>query len=167
MGTLGKAAGVAGAFVAAHETVIEYLVQRARSYIYTTASPPAVAHALLCSLDIIGGPEGSRRRQQLAQRIAQFRHGMRALLEGSHDAYLLDSATAIQPVVLGSNARTMALARSLDEQDILVGAIRPPTVPADTARLRITLTAAHGSEDVERLLSALKRALVDTQAVSA
>lgn len=156
IGTLSKAAGVSGAFVAAHETVIEHLVQNARSYIYTTASPPAVAHALSCSLDIIGGSEGVKRRQALAQRIEQFRHGVSALLANDTDASLIDSSTAIQPLVLGSNVRTMAFARRLDEQGILVGAIRPPTVPVDTARLRITLTAAHGSDDVEQLIAALR-----------
>lgn len=162
VGTLSKAAGISGAFVAAHETVIDHLVQNARSYIYTTASPPAVAHALSCSLAIMGGEEGSSRRQVLAQRIEQFRHGVSALLAHDASACLLDSSTAIQPLVLGSNARTMAFAARLDEQGILVGAIRPPTVPLDTARLRITLTAAHSSEDVERLISALRGILAET-----
>ncbi len=162
IGTLSKAAGVSGAFIAAHETVIEHLIQNARSYIYTTASPPAVAHALSCSLDIIGGLEGASRRQALKQRIEQFRHGVSALLARDTGTCLIDSPTAIQPLVLGGNARTMALAQSLDRQGILVGAIRPPTVPADTARLRITLTAAHGSDDVEALISALRGALNET-----
>lgn len=159
IGTLSKAAGVSGAFVAAHETVIDHLVQNARSYIYTTASPPAVAHALSRSLDIIGSEEGATRRQAMRQRIEQFRHGVVAMLSHDMNACLIDSSTAIQPLVLGSNARTMALARSLNDQDILVGAIRPPTVPADTARLRITLSAAHSSDDVEQLMSALRSSL--------
>src|SRR5690606_15171919 len=162
IGTLSKAAGVSGAFVAAHETVIEHLVQTARSYIYTTAAPPAVAHALSRSLDIIGGEEGASRRQAVKQRIDQFRCGVAAMLARDMEAYLIDSPTAIQPLVLGSNARTMALARSLEDQGILVGAIRPPTVPAETARLRITLTAAHSNDDVEQLISALRSSLKET-----
>lgn len=163
IGTLSKAAGVSGAFVAAHETVIEHLVQNARSYIYTTASPPAVAHALSCSLGIIGGREGTSRRQALKQRIEQFRHGVSTRLAHDTGACLIDSPTPIQPLVLGGNARTMALAQSLDRLGILVGAIRPPTVPADTARLRITLSAAHGSDDIEALISALGNALNETR----
>jgi 8-amino-7-oxononanoate synthase len=147
VGTLGKAAGVGGAFVAAHATVIETLVQRARSYIFTTAAPPALAHALLTSLDIIAGPEGRERRSHLAGLVAQWHDGLR--LQGWT---ALPSQTAIQPVVIGANDATMAAAAALYERGIWVGGIRPPTVPADSARLRVTLSAGHTTADVAQLL---------------
>ncbi len=150
MGTLGKAAGVAGAFVAAHETVIEWLVQRARGYIYTTASPPAVAHALLTSIDIIGSEEGRQRRSHLKHLIARLRERLNL-----KRWRLLPSETAIQPVIIADNAATMATGQALMAQGFWVGAIRPPTVPAGTARLRITLSAAHSTEQVDRLAAAL------------
>ncbi len=151
MGTLGKAAGVSGAFVAAHETVIDWLVQRARPYIYTTASPPALAHALLTSLDIIASREGQQRRAQLEL----LRHQLQGMpvRAGWHH---LASETPIQPLVIGSNADVLAAAQALDAQGLWVSAIRAPTVPAGTARLRITLSAAHTTEDVARLLAALQ-----------
>jgi len=130
MGTLGKAAGLGGAFVAAHPTIIDWLVQAARAYIYTTAAPPAVAHGLRESLRLIGGEEGDRRRANLQQRIAQLRSGLTALTE-AHPAlgwHLADSATAIQPLIVGDNAAAMALAAALDAQGLWVPAIRPPTV---------------------------------------
>lgn len=150
MGTLGKAAGVSGAFVAAHATVIEWLVQRARPYIYTTAAPPALAHALLTSLDLIAGAEGRQRRAHLAALRQQLeamplRAGWRRL----------PSETPIQPLVIGGNAEVLAAAQALDAQGIWVTGIRAPTVPAGTARLRITLSAAHTQADVARLLAAL------------
>jgi 8-amino-7-oxononanoate synthase len=151
MGTLGKAAGVAGAFVAAHASVIEWLVQRARPYIYTTAAPPAIAHALLTSLDIIDSVEGMARRAQLQRLIKQL-----------HDALhlrrwqLLPSDTAIQPVQIGSNEDAMRAAAALYEKGFWVPAIRPPTVPAGTARLRVTLSAAHTDDDVARLIRAIQ-----------
>lgn len=150
MGTLGKAAGVAGAFVAAHETVIEWLVQRARAYIYTTASPPAVAHALLTSIEIIDSDEGQLRRAHLQRLITHWRERL-ALKRWQ----LLPSDTAIQPVIIADNATTMATGQALMAQGFWVGAIRPPTVPAGTARLRITLSAAHSVEQVEQLANAL------------
>jgi 8-amino-7-oxononanoate synthase len=150
MGTLGKAAGVAGAFVAAHETVIEWLVQRARAYIYTTASPPAVAHALMTSINIIGSDEGRQRRAHLKDLIARLRER----LQLKH-WQLLPSETAIQPVIIADNAATMATGKALMEQGFWVGAIRPPTVPIGTARLRITLSAAHTIEQVDQLAAAL------------
>ena len=149
IGTLGKAAGVGGAFVAAHETVIEWLVQRARPYIYTTAAPPALAHALLASVDLIAGAEGTERRAHLRQLIAQLQGALR-LRRWS----LLPSATAIQPVIVGTNQDALHAAAVLHEQGIWVPAIRPPTVPADTARLRITLSAAHTAQDVAQLAAA-------------
>ncbi|WP_256078912.1 8-amino-7-oxononanoate synthase [Massilia sp. YIM B04103] len=150
VGTLGKAAGVAGAFVAAHRSVIETLVQRARPYIFTTAAPPALAHALLTSLDILGGAEGRERRAHLQALVAQLQDGLRL-----QRWRLLPSHTAIQPIIIGDNAETMRAAAALYEQGIWVGGIRPPTVPADTARLRITLSAGHSTRDVAQLIAAL------------
>jgi len=130
MGTLGKAAGVAGAFVAAHETVINWLIQRARAYIYTTTSPPAVAHALLTSMEIIAGQEGRQRRTHLHALIARLRERLQF-----KRWRLLASETAIQPVIIADNATTIATGQALMAQGLWVGAIRPPTVPAGTARL--------------------------------
>lgn len=163
MGTLGKAAGLGGAFVAAHPTIIDWLVQAPRAYIYTTAAPPAVAHGLRESLRLIGGEEGDRRRANLQQRIAQLRSGLTALTE-AHPAlgwHLADSATAIQPLIVGDNAAAMALAAALDAQGLWVPAIRPPTVPVGTARLRITLSATHSADDVQRLVQGLAHAAKD------
>ena len=148
MATLGKAAGVAGAFVAAHRLVIETLVQTARPYIYTTASPPALACALLQSLESIR--EGDARREHLAALIARFRHGARSL-----PWRLLPSVTAIQALVIGDNDAAVALGQALWERGIWAPAIRPPTVPAGTARLRISLSAAHADSDVDALVDAL------------
>jgi 8-amino-7-oxononanoate synthase len=150
MGTLGKAAGVAGAFVAAHTSVIEWLVQRARPYIYTTAAPPAVAHALLTSMDIIDSEEGVARRAQLQRLIKQFRDGLHL-----RRWQLLPSETAIQPVQIGANDDAMRAASALYADGFWVPAIRPPTVPAGTARLRVTLSAAHTDVDVARLIAAI------------
>ena len=160
VGTLGKAAGVSGAFVAAHRTVIDYLVQRARPYIFTTAAPPAVAHALLASLALIEGEEGMRRRARLQARIAQLRQGLRAVLPSDGSAWLAPSPTAIQPLMLGGNARAMRVMAQLDARGLRVGVIRPPTVPAGTARLRIALSASHSEADVARLVDAVGEALV-------
>jgi 8-amino-7-oxononanoate synthase len=150
MGTLGKAAGVSGAFIAAHGTVIDYLVQRARTYIYTTAAAPALAHALLTSLDIIGGEEGRARRAQLRTLAAQLKEELTL-----QHWTLLPSPTAIQPIVIGPNAETMQAAARLQEQGLWVPGIRPPTVPLDTSRLRVTLSAAHTSADVTQLTQAV------------
>jgi 8-amino-7-oxononanoate synthase len=159
VGTLGKAAGVSGAFVAAHRTVIDYLVQRARPYIFTTAAPPAIAHALLASLRLIEGEEGDARRARLKARIAQLRRGLGAILPPDASAWLPESPTAIQPLIVGGNARAMETMAQLDVRGLRVGAIRPPTVPAGTARLRITLSASHSESDVARLVDALGNAL--------
>ncbi len=150
MGTLGKAAGVSGAFVAAHETVIDWLVQRARPYIYTTAAAPALAHALLSSINIIDSREGQQRRDQLELLCHQL-SAMPVRQGWSH----LASATPIQPLIIGGNAEVMAAAQALEAQGLWVTAIRAPTVPVGTARLRITLSAAHTHDDVARLLAAL------------
>lgn len=150
MGTLGKAAGVAGAFVAAHASVIDWLIQKARPYIYSTAAPPALAHALLTSLDIIGGEEGVQRRHHLQNLIEQLRQELHV-----PNWSLMPSTTAIQPVLIGDNAAAMAASACLYQQGIWVPAIRPPTVPLGTARLRITLSAAHCSDDLTSLIEAL------------
>jgi 8-amino-7-oxononanoate synthase len=150
MGTLGKAAGVGGAFIAAHETVIETLIQKARPYIFTTATPPALAHALLTSLDLLEGDEGITRRAHLQALVAQLDDGLR--LERWQR---LPSKTAIQPVLIGDNAETMRAGAALYEQGLWVGAIRPPTVAAGTARLRVTLSAGHTSQEVATLITAL------------
>jgi 8-amino-7-oxononanoate synthase len=148
MATLGKAAGVFGAFVAAEDEVIETLMQRARSYIYTTATPPLLAHALLTSLDLIRAEEW--RRIRLTGLIRQLKSSLRL-----RRWRLLLSDTAIQPVVIGGNEETVKAAMMLAEKGILVPAIRPPSVPAGQARLRISLSAAHSGEDLDRLVGAL------------
>ena len=152
-GTLGKAAGVAGAFVLAHETVIDWLLQRARTYVFTTASPPAVAHALSRSLELIGSSEGCQRRAALQENIKHFKTQL-----NTPRWSLLPSPTAIQPLVVGSNGAALAAAQALDRAGLWVPAIRPPTVPAGTARLRIALSAAHSHGDVDRLCTALSSA---------
>ncbi|HJW25990.1 MAG TPA: 8-amino-7-oxononanoate synthase [Rhodocyclaceae bacterium] len=149
MGTLGKAAGAAGAFVAGSELAIEYLIQRARTYIFTTATPPAVACALLKSLDIIAA--GDDLRAHLMALIARLQRGLAAL-----PWRLLPSPTAIQPLVVGDNEAALRLSQALAERGLWVPAIRPPTVPKGTARLRISLSAAHSEADVDQLVSALK-----------
>ena len=163
LGTLGKAAGVAGAFVAAHELIVEHLINTARPYIYTTAAPPAVAHALLTSLTLIEGDEGRARRVRLAQLIAQLRDGLGRLAARAGWS-LGDSDTPIQPLIVGDNAASLALSAALEADGIRVGAIRPPTVAAGTARLRITLSASHTAADVRRLLDAIARAMAHQEA---
>jgi 8-amino-7-oxononanoate synthase len=149
MGTLGKAAGVGGAFVAGSATAIEFLLQRARSYIFTTAAPPAIACALSKSLQII--EHGDALRANLFANIARLRDGLAGL-----PWPLLPSATAIQPLIVGDNAATLALAKAIWERGLWVPAIRPPTVPKDTARLRISVSAAHTAADIDHLVAALK-----------
>ena len=148
MGTLGKAAGVAGAFVAAHPAVIETLIQTARPYIYTTAAPPLLAETLRTSLARIRDGAGPRAR--LAQVIARFRERARTL-----PWKLTASPTAIQPLIIGGNEAAVALAAALWERGFWVPAIRPPTVPRGTARLRVSLTAAHATADIDALVDAL------------
>ena len=157
MGTLSKSAGVSGAFVVAHPLVIDALVQRARSYIYTTAMPPAIAHALQASLDLITGQEGQERRARLNANIAQWKAFLPQLLalDAAQSWESVASNTAIQPLIVRTNAQALALAEALETQGMLVSAIRPPTVPADTARLRFTFSAAHTPEQVRQLCDAL------------
>ena len=153
MGTLGKAAGVAGAFVAAHSTVIEWLIQKSRPYIYTTAAPPALAHALLTSLDIIQSDEGDARRAHLHKLIKQFKSAIGGNFGGMTP---MPSDTQIQPLIVGDNRLAMQYAAELVERGIWVPAIRPPTVPVGTSRLRISLSAAHSGAQVDTLIDALR-----------
>lgn len=148
MGTLGKAFGTFGAFVSGSEDLVELLIQRARSYVFTTALPSAVAVATLESLRIVRAE--SWRRDHLAALIARFRRGASEL-----GLSLLDSQSPIQPVVVGDPGRAVELSRALEGRGLLITAIRPPTVPEGTSRLRITLTAAHREADVDLLLDAL------------
>lgn len=149
VGTLGKAFGTAGAFVAGSEDLIECLVQFARPYIYTTSQPPALACATLKSLELVR--REAWRRQHLDSLIRQFRAGAERIgLE------LMASFTAIQPIMVGDSGRALRLSQLLRERGLLVTAIRPPTVPAGSARLRVTLSAAHTEAQVQRLLDALE-----------
>ncbi|MFT4171430.1 MAG: 8-amino-7-oxononanoate synthase [Rhodocyclaceae bacterium] len=150
MGTLGKAAGVAGAFVAGHRVLIDWLLNSARAYIFTTAAPPMLAHTLLTALDTI--EQGDARRAHLNALIAHFQAHLHLTRWRAQP-----SRTAIQPVLIGDNATALRAARALYEEGIWVPAIRPPTVPVGTARLRISLTAAHTFEHVDRLIDALRR----------
>lgn len=152
MGTLGKAAGVAGAFVVAHEVVIDWLINTARPYIYTTASAPAQAHALLHSLRLIQGEQGHERRQHLQSLIRRLRNAGAELAPGWRWAA---SDTPIQPLMIGPNLEALSVSRQLEQAGLWVPAIRPPTVPVGTARLRVTLSASHTAADVDRLLSTL------------
>ncbi|HIJ30183.1 MAG TPA: 8-amino-7-oxononanoate synthase, partial [Gammaproteobacteria bacterium] len=149
MGTLGKAFGVSGAFVAGSEALIETLIQQARTYIYTTATPPAQAEATRKALQLVR--EGEDRRQHLQQLIARFRSGATAL-----GLNLMHSVTPIQPLLVGDSAAALQRSRQLQKSGILVAPMRPPTVPEGGARLRITLSANHTFEQVDRLLEALQ-----------
>lgn len=148
--TFGKGFGVSGAAVLCSETVADYLLQFARHLIYSTAMPPAQAMALSAALRVIRSDEGEQRRATLAALIARFRHGAAQL-----PMTLADSESAIQPLIVGDNTRALRLAERLRQQGCWVTAIRPPTVPPGTARLRLTLTAAHQAEDIDSLLEAL------------
>ncbi|SEH07718.1 8-amino-7-oxononanoate synthase [Candidatus Venteria ishoeyi] len=150
MATLGKAAGVFGAFVAGSEVLIESLIQSARSYIYTTALPPALALATRQSLQLI--QDETWRRQHLQQHIQHFRAGAKKL-----GLPLVDSLTPIQPVILGSSEQALAASKLLYEAGLLISAIRPPTVPKNSARLRITFSASHEAQQIDYLLSQLAR----------
>ena len=152
MGTLGKAFGTFGAFVAGSEALIETLIQQARSYIYTTALPPAIAAATRTSLNIVR--KADDRREKLAALISQFRNGAEQL-----GLPLMDSTTPIQPLLVGDAKQALVLSETLLEQHhILVSAIRPPTVAEGSARLRITFSANHSEQQVDQLLSALDTA---------
>jgi 8-amino-7-oxononanoate synthase len=148
VGTLGKAFGTCGAFVAGEEELIELLIQRARNYIYTTALPAAIAEATLVSLQIAEAEEW--RRERLRELAGRFRSGASRL-----GLQVQPSEMPIQPIIVGDPGRAVAISAALEEAGALVTAIRPPTVPAGTSRLRVTFTAAHLPQDVDRLLEAL------------
>jgi 8-amino-7-oxononanoate synthase len=152
VGTLGKAFGTFGAFVAGAEELIETLIQQARTYIYTTAPPPSLAAASRAALQLVR--DGDGRREQLARLVQRFRAGAAQL--GVH---LSDSVTPIQPLLVGAAPTALRLSEALRARGILVTAIRPPTVPEGSARLRITLSAAHTETQVDRLLEALEHTL--------
>ncbi|WKJ88842.1 8-amino-7-oxononanoate synthase [Methylomonas montana] len=152
IGTLGKAFGTFGAFVAGSEDLIEMLIQKARSYVFTTALPAAVAEATRASLRLLQAE--SWRRDRLQTLIARFRSG--AEQQGLR---LMDSMTAIQPILIGDSGQAVAASQRLLEQGFWVSAIRPPTVPAGSARLRITFSANHSEQQVDALLEALGKAL--------
>ena len=152
MGTLGKAFGAFGAFVAGSETLIETLIQRARTYIYTTAPPAALAEAARAALRLVQAD--SWRRQHLQVLIRRFRAGATQL-----GLPLLASMTPIQPLLLGETQKALTVSEKLRQRGVLAVAIRPPTVPAGTARLRITLTAGHSEVQVDQLLDALAFAM--------
>jgi 8-amino-7-oxononanoate synthase len=159
MGTLGKAAGVSGAFVAGDAAMIEWLVQRARTYVFTTATPPMLAAAVRASLEVFR--DEPWRRQRLQEHIALLRRRLREV-----QWTLLESNTAIQPLVVGDNARVMQLMESLWKRGFWVPGIRPPTVPEGSARLRISLTAGHTTEQVAALADTLL-AIARTEALAA
>jgi 8-amino-7-oxononanoate synthase len=150
MATLGKALGCTGAFVAGSRALIEGLTQFARTFVYTTAMPPALAAAACEAVRI--AREEEWRRGQLCTLVARFRTGAAQL-----GLPLMASRSAIQPIVLGDAERAVAASRALEQDGFLVTAIRPPTVPAGKARLRVTLSAAHSDDDIDRLLEALAR----------
>ncbi|WP_028469709.1 8-amino-7-oxononanoate synthase [Neptunomonas japonica] len=148
MGTLGKAFGTSGAFVAGSEELIETLIQHARTYIYTTSMPPAIAAATRASLKLVQADHW--RREHLNELIKRFRDGCEQL-----GLNLMDSLTPIQPILIGDADKAMSISEALREKGVFVTAIRPPTVPSGSARLRVTLSASHSLEHVDRLLDAL------------
>lgn len=150
IGTLGKSFGTAGAFVAGSEELIETLIQFARPYIYTTSQPPALACATLKSLELLRTEHW--RREHLTALIKQFRAGAQAL-----GLQLMDSFTPIQPILIGDSGRALRMSQMLRDRGLMVTAIRPPTVPAGSARLRVTLSAAHSEAQVQLLLQALEQ----------
>lgn len=151
MATLGKAAGVAGAFVAGEQVVIDYLIQKAKSYVYSTPAPPALSATLAASVKLI--EQGDDLRANLNRLIAYLKDNLKL-----KKWQLMASDTSIQPLIVGGNKEALALSEYLQSLGILVPAIRPPTVPVGTARLRISLSAAHTLEDVQKLVVAIHQA---------
>ena len=149
VGTFGKALGTSGAFCAASRLHVDYLVQKARTYIYTTAMPPALAAATMQSLEVVQSDDW--RRTHLAGLVQRFRSELSGM-----GYELMPSNTPIQPILVGDNESALALSRALEEQGLLVTAIRPPTVPAGEARLRVTFSASHSEQDLDCLLEALQ-----------
>ncbi len=148
MGTLGKALGGFGAYVAASREIIDYLINRARSFIFSTSLPPAVLAAAIAAIDVVDSPEGAALRQRLALHSARFRSG---LTEAGFDT--MGSTTQIVPILVGGADETMEFSRQLLESGVFVQGIRPPTVPAGSCRLRCTLTATHTEEDIEEAVA--------------
>lgn len=155
VGTLGKGFGTAGAFVAGSEELIETLIQHARTYIYTTSMPPAVAAATLTSLKLLESENW--RREKLQTLIKQFRQGCEQL-----GLQLMDSPTPIQPILIGESDKALEISQGLEREGIFISAIRPPTVPQGSARLRVTLSAAHDEDQVEVLLSKLEKVAAES-----
>jgi len=151
IGTLGKAAGVYGAFVAGSAHVVEWLMQKSRTYIFTTGAPPLLAETICAAIDLIEA--GDARRDHVAQLVARLRQGL------ARPDRLMPSHTPIQPVLVGANEAALSLAAQLLEEGLWVPAIRPPTVPAGTARLRVSLSAAHTAAQVDALAAAINRHL--------
>ena len=158
IGTLSKAAGVSGAFICAQADFIEWLIQKGRPYIYSTATPPAIAHALLKSLEIIESDEGKQRRAHLHRLITIWQKEMHFLKWEKMSSY-----TAIQPLILGSNANALITAKLLDDVGYWIPAIRPPTVPVGSSRLRITFSANHSEDDLRALINTLQ--LIERQVI--
>jgi 8-amino-7-oxononanoate synthase len=155
IGTLGKTLGAAGGFVAAARVVRDFLVNRARTFIFTTALPPPVAAAAAAALDLIGGPEGEARRARLASSSAWLAARLEPLSATVLPGFVPFPGSPILPFVLGTEAQALRVSAELSRRGIFVPAIRPPTVPPGTARLRITLSAAHEPEQLEQLVAAL------------
>jgi glycine C-acetyltransferase len=150
MGTLGKALGGFGAYVAASRDIIDYLVNRARSFIFSTSLPPAVLAASIAAIDVVDSPEGASLRQRLALNSARFRSG---LTEAGFDT--MGGMTQIVPVLVGGAEETMEYSRQLLDSGVFVQGIRPPTVPAGSCRLRCTLMATHTEEDIEEAVASI------------
>jgi 8-amino-7-oxononanoate synthase len=151
MATLGKAAGVAGAFVAGEQVVIDYLIQKAKSYVYSTPAPPALSATLSASVKLI--EQGDHLRANLQSLIQYLKANLKL-----NKWRLMDSDTTIQPLIVGDNLEALALSEYLQTHGILVPAIRPPTVPVGTSRLRISLSAAHTLDDIKKLIAAIHQA---------
>ncbi|QWE12658.1 8-amino-7-oxononanoate synthase [Polynucleobacter sp. AP-Titi-500A-B4] len=151
IGTLSKAAGVSGAFICAQDSFIEWMIQKGRPYIYSTATPPAIAHALLKSLEIIESDEGKQRRTHLHKLIDIWQQEMKF-----SQWEKVSSCTPIQPLILGSNTNALMAAKLLDEAGYWIPAIRPPTVPVGSSRLRITFSANHSEDDLRNLINTLQ-----------
>ena len=147
IGTLGKAAGLSGAFIAAHPSLTEWIMQKGRAYIYTTASPPSIAHGLIKSLELMSDKS---HRNNLNSNIAYWKKHLHL-----KKWQLMASDTAIQPIIIGSNEDALSAATALDAAGIWVPAIRPPTVPLGSARLRVTLSASHTHEQIDSLIQSL------------
>jgi 8-amino-7-oxononanoate synthase len=153
MATLSKAAGVVGAYVAAERAVCDLLINRARPLVFSTALPAAIACAALRAIELLSGPEGDARRARLWENIRRFAQGLRAL------GFEARESSPIFPVVLGAPERAIATAARMRERGVLVKAIRPPTVPQGTSRLRFALSAAHSTAQVDAALGALRESL--------